>query len=120
MHAIYILYIAPSGPPTNLAVNVTSSTTVSLSWNPPPESDKNGLIIEYNVSLIDTMSGNHFFRSTSSNHLTVEQLYPNTIYQYAVAAITSVGSGPFTKYFYFKTSEAGMHDIIKIIFSYMI
>ena len=40
---------APTAPPQNVKVTPISSTTLSVTWRPPPVDDRNGDIIKYRV-----------------------------------------------------------------------
>lgn len=88
--------LVPSGPPQGLQVNVTSQYTASLAWSPPLPQQQNGVIRSYIVRLTNVATG------TSSNVTTVttghqmSNLLPNTRYTVMVAAMTSVGTGPFS------------------------
>lgn len=97
----------PTSPPTGFSVSVLNSTDVLLTWNAPPVSEQNGIIIKYNVSvtLVETEEVISFV--TSSNTVTVSELLPYTTYHCTVSAHTSVGGGPFTSLVYFETDEAG-------------
>ena len=101
-------FVVPSSSPTDLAAIVYSSTEVYLSWSPPPKSERNGVIIEYNISMISTESEEHVHITTIATNISIGSLLPYTTYQCAVAASTSVGQGPFTTYLYFETKEAGL------------
>ena len=102
-----MFYIVPSSSPTDFSITVDNSTGVLLEWNPPPLSEQNGIITGYNVSLINTVTGEQMSFFTTSTQITVGMLKPFTIYRCAVAAYTLVGMGPFTTYLYFETDEAG-------------
>ena len=43
---------APSAGVTNLSSLFTGSTSVNISWLPPPRSDWNGLITQYSISYV--------------------------------------------------------------------
>ena len=62
---------APSGPPTDVVATALSATTVSVSWQPPPLLDQNGVITAYQVVLVDTMDGSRKMSSVSGNTLTL-------------------------------------------------
>lgn len=48
---------APSGPPTEVEVEVTSSTSITLSWQPPHLLHRNGIINSYQVYLLLPLEG---------------------------------------------------------------
>ena len=45
------LYTVPSGPPREVMTLAVSSTSIEVSWQPPQEEDKNGVIIGYQLML---------------------------------------------------------------------
>ena len=102
-----LFIIVPSSSPTDLAVTVSSSTEVKIQWNPPPISEQNGMITEYNLSVINTDTDESITLITNLTTFNVGSLLPHTVYRCAVAAYTSVGIGPYTTDIYFETDEAG-------------
>ena len=83
------------------------STSVLLSWSPPPAADQNGVITVYTVEVTNTMTSNKDVYVTSSTTYTVASLDPYTTYECSVAANTSIGMGPFSAKLAFQTVEAG-------------
>ena len=49
--------LVPEGSPTNVAIDVLSSSSVILKWEPPELADRNGIIIKYYINV--TFSGNN-------------------------------------------------------------
>ena len=84
--------LAPSGPPQDFIISVTSRT-LNLSWSPPLPSQQNGVIISY---VLTCSSGGSIINSTrtSSTSLTITGLEPFTNYTCSVNASTVVGDGP--------------------------
>ena len=101
------MYVAPSGPPQSVAVYVVSSTSVSISWNPPPVIQQNGIIRTYSVILYDPVINHTVIYSSLSTSLNVSVLSPYTKYSVRVAAIT-VAIGPYSDYHNITTMEDGM------------
>ena len=97
----------PSSPPINIFATVYDSMQASVDWSLPPISEHNGVIIAYYVSLINPTTGNETAFITNSTDIILDDLEPYTTYQYAVAAYTSVGLGPLSSYYSFKTEEDG-------------
>ena len=73
----------------------TSSTSLNISWSPPPEQDQNGVITAYNITYV-TSGGNIMVDSTSGSTLSIELsgLLRFRNYNISVAASTSIGVGP--------------------------
>ena len=94
--ALSFTIIAPSSPPQGIEVSSFSSNFVNLSWSSPRPEHRNGIITGYviNVTLEDT--GASYQLTSQTTQLTVESLVPNGLYAFAVAAQTSVGTGPFS------------------------
>lgn len=101
--------VVPSGPPSDVKEYVLNSTAVKLAWVAPEEHEQNGEIISYVV----TISGNessHFVRynfTSNSTRTTFLYLRPFSEYNVSIAAITAVGTGPFTAPSVFRTPEGG-------------
>lgn len=73
---------------------VSSSTSIILEWEPPIHDEQNGIITGYTVNI---SSGEVNFQfNTTSLSLLVEGLTPFTAYSCKIAAITIVGSGPYS------------------------
>ena len=87
-------------------VNATS-TTIILSWQPPPVEDQNGDITGYilNVTLPDTGETQEVL--TESTNYILDPVMPHTHYTAAVAAQTSAGRGPFSAIVSVHTLEDG-------------
>ena len=58
--------------------------------------DRNGIITMYTVNVTSVTAGYVMTLSTSDTELTVTNLDPFTLYNFTVAAATSIGSGPFS------------------------
>ena len=50
------LITVPSGAPTNITVEALSSTSLLITWEPPPPSQHNGVITQYRL-LVTSDSG---------------------------------------------------------------
>jgi hypothetical protein len=80
---------APSAPPTSFEIDVINATAIFLSWGPPPEEERNGIIRQYVAELKTAKSDNFTIVSTGTN-VTATNLHPYTIYECTVAAETIV------------------------------
>lgn len=85
----------------------SSSRSATISWNPPPDDEINGIIIRYviNVTIVET--GDTFQLNSTTTTLTVNALTPYTTYVCIIAAVTSAGIGPFSTQFTLITPEDG-------------
>jgi hypothetical protein len=85
--------VAPSAPPSDL-VTSSDSSSVSLSWNPPPTKDHNGQLTGYTVKYglsADAQSS----KPTCGTSVTIGGLNSNTEYTFQVSAMNAAGNGPF-------------------------
>ena len=80
---------APSAPPTSFEIDVINATSIFLSWGPPPEEERNGIIRQYVVELKTAKFDNFTSVSTGTN-VTATNLHPYTMYECTVAAETIV------------------------------
>ena len=92
---------------------IVNSSTVLITWQPPPLDDQNGIIISYVITISlevnDTVPQQYI---TSSLNVMVVGLHPFSTYVVAVAAETGVGRGPFSG-FTIRTPEDGKgHSVV--------
>ena len=88
LYNVTFIFTAPSGPPIRVMVNATSSHSISLSWDSPLESQQNGVIRHYLVtiqSIAETVTRNI---SSAQNRASVSALQPYTVYNCTVQAET--------------------------------
>ena len=98
----------PSGAPQNFVITADSSTSLSMSWEPPAVQHRNGIITAYTINIMseDGMSMTQTVSSGTSFRL--ESLRPFVSYTCSIAAYTSVGLGPFSTTVTATTPEDGM------------
>ena len=75
----------------------SSSTSITIKWDPVPCTDRNGIITGYRLILRQNGSDEAFHNTTTTgdeNTFTITGLEPSTEYEIKVAAIT-VGVGRF-------------------------
>ena len=93
-HTLHLhLSKAPASAPTNITGHATDSTTIVLSWSPPPPGDQNGIIRSYNISVIEQDTGREFSRDSVNTEESFHSLHPFYIYSVTVTA-TTVAPGP--------------------------
>ncbi|XP_029030037.1 roundabout homolog 3 isoform X2 [Betta splendens] len=93
---------APSGPPravTVATVKLGNSSSVSVSWEPPPSEGPGGAVHEYRVWCVGVSGDNqtryHINRTVDGSTLAtaLRGLMPGVTYQVEVAAVTGAGVG---------------------------
>ena len=86
---------APSASPQHLHFFNVTSTSLVLSWVPPPVENRNGDIQHYTIAITETETGERFNRTVSNyTSMLLTQLHPYYRYKCQVAAVT-VEIGPF-------------------------
>ncbi|XP_039633634.1 roundabout homolog 3 isoform X5 [Perca fluviatilis] len=92
----------PSAPPravTVATVKLSNSSSISVSWEPPPSEMHNGIIQEYRVWCVGSGGDNHtryyINKTVDGNTLStaLQGLMPGVLYQVEVAAVTGAGIG---------------------------
>ena len=85
----------PSSPPQSVMVTSVNPSSLRVSWQPPPEIDRNGVITGYVIEY--TRSGiNNTVTATSGTTDTISALIPFVEYSVTVAAMTINGTGPYS------------------------
>lgn len=87
---------APSASPENFNVVPDSPTSASISWDPPPDDDANGVITLYLINVTVVGTGQTFLINSTARALNLTSLQPYTTYICVIAALTSAGIGPFS------------------------
>uniref|UniRef100_A0A6Q2XGQ2 Roundabout, axon guidance receptor, homolog 3 (Drosophila) n=1 Tax=Esox lucius TaxID=8010 RepID=A0A6Q2XGQ2_ESOLU len=94
----------PSAPPravTVVTVKVSNSSSINVSWEPPPAEMQNGIIQEYKVWCVgnDTQTRYHINTTVEGTVLStgLKGLLPGILYQVEVAAVTSAGVGTHSR-----------------------
>lgn len=104
-------YTAPDSPPQDVRLTPVSSTSIRLSWSPPPTSDQNGVITEYRITITEVVTGRVIRLTSTTTSITALNLHPFYAYQCIVSAFT-IGLGPYSQVFNITTPEDGMIWII--------
>ena len=106
------LIAVPSQPPTSISLTARTSTTIEVSWKPPPEDARNGIIKGFKL---------YYKKKNNPGSLTTFLLVDNgaarsemvtglakyTEYEFQVLAYTSAGDGPKSSVKYNTTLEDG-------------
>ncbi|XP_030060097.1 roundabout homolog 2 isoform X9 [Microcaecilia unicolor] len=88
----------PSAPPqsvTVLTVGNHNSTSITVSWDPPPSDHQNGVIQEYKIWCLANETRFHINKTVDAaiRSVVIGGLYPGIQYRVEVAASTSAGVG---------------------------
>uniref|UniRef100_A0A8C1P6Y6 Roundabout, axon guidance receptor, homolog 3 (Drosophila) n=1 Tax=Cyprinus carpio TaxID=7962 RepID=A0A8C1P6Y6_CYPCA len=89
-----------SGPPQGVSVvQLSNSSTVRVSWQPPPPDVPEELILEYRVWCVGNESQQMINRSVDGDTLWVllDGLLPESMYRVQVAAVTIAGVGTYSQ-----------------------
>ena len=89
----YFITAAPNAPPTALFGSSTDSTTIALSWNPPPPENQNGMIRHYTINVTELNSGESFILISINTDIVLSSLHPFYVYEIRIAAV-SIATGP--------------------------
>ncbi|XP_055486591.1 roundabout homolog 2-like, partial [Leucoraja erinacea] len=89
---------APGAPPqsvTVLTVGSHNSTSISVSWDPPPTEQQNGILQEYKIWCLGNATRFHINRTVDAavRSVVISGLLPGVQYRVQVAASTSAGVG---------------------------
>ena len=85
-----------------------TSRSLRLTWEPPFEENRNGIIVSYTASIVATDDGTSLeLTAMGTTSIVAADLRPFTTYTCSVAASTSVGLGPSTPSVLLTTPEDG-------------
>ena len=117
-----MFFAVPSLAPQNVLVNVSSSQSIQLSWDPPVTGEQNGILLQYHVIVIETqilyldngtvmsqlgMNRNRTYNVSEGCTQLIDMLHPSYNYTVRIAAATVVGIGPFSDPITVMTLEDG-------------
>lgn len=101
----------PSEPPNNVTLEVTSSTSITIHWEPPPEEERNGQITGYKIRYRKIRETSQVKTTPATvRHFELNNLDRNSEYQIKIAAMTVNGSGPFTEWYRVVTYENDLDE----------
>ncbi|XP_053095771.1 roundabout homolog 1 isoform X7 [Pangasianodon hypophthalmus] len=102
---------APSAAPRGVTVtqNGDNGTAILLSWQAPPEDERNGVVQEYRVWCLGNESRYHINRTVdgSTFSMVITGLVPGIRYGVEVAASTGAGPGVKSEITYFQLDSSG-------------
>ena len=85
----------PTAPPQDITADVVTSTSMTLTWNPPPFENTNGFIRYYMIQITEVETLTSFTRTSNTTEITVEDLHPYYTYECTIAAHT-IDVGPYS------------------------
>ena len=85
----------PEGAPESVSARPLSTTSLAVTWEPPLEELRNGIIQQYTVQITAMETGMVITLFTESTSVNVTSLHPYYTYSCTIAAETS-GIGPFS------------------------
>ena len=100
-------HVAPASAPVNITALLVTSTSLTLSWSPPPPQDHNGLLTHYHLQITRLSTQSSLSYHTNVTEMVVEGLVPYSEYEVIVAAFTQEGSGPYSDSFIVHTEQDG-------------
>ena len=103
---------APTAAPTSLTSFVMDSTSIFVSWQPPPVQYHNGIIRMYTVRVTEIETSAVLFVSSQNISTVITSLHPNYHYTISVAAVT-VLPGPFSSSIMLQTPQDGEINMVK-------
>ncbi|XP_059489517.1 tyrosine-protein phosphatase Lar-like isoform X2 [Neocloeon triangulifer] len=108
----------PTGAPFNLTYRFLTPDIVSLSWEPPIRSQRNGKISKYDVKfhkVSSTPSEPISQRNVSTNKAVFGELEEGAVYLFRVRAHTSKGSGPWSDVSSFTVDKEGVRPPLAVM-----
>ncbi|XP_065086448.1 neogenin isoform X1 [Ochlerotatus camptorhynchus] len=101
----------PSEAPSNVTLEASSSTSITIRWQPPPVEDRNGQITGYKIRYRKNKKPLQV-ETTPANvrHWELKGLDRLSAYQVKIAAMTVNGSGPFSEWHHIETYENDLDE----------
>ena len=95
MNGLFFLFSVPTAAPQSLEAVAVSSSSIRVTWIPPPEEEQNGVIRAYHIYVteIPTENVQEIIAHGDAHIQIVNHLHPYYTYECVIAAFT-VGLGP--------------------------
>ena len=85
---------------------IVDPQTLTLSWEPPLEEQRNGIIRSYTIRVTDSLRNTITEHTSNTTHTIITSLRPYSVYLLTVAALT-IAQGPFAKQLSVQMPEDG-------------
>ena len=107
--SVFVLTVVPSLPPTDIRAYNTSSTSLTVTWNPVPRGYTHGIVLGYLVfyKRQQDVDGNFINASSLVLSADLEGLDKFTVYVVKVLAFTIKGNGVISNETSVRTHEDG-------------
>ena len=90
--------LAPAAPPQDIMIHNITSTSFTLTWQPPPLELQNGVIRSYTITITEVETENIFLLESLTTSILVGSLHPYYTYVVSIHAITIL-AGPHSDMF---------------------
>ena len=108
MSCIYLLFLVPTGTPSNITATTPSPMSVLLLWSPPPPDQLNGIITTYYINVTEVETGTvSQLMVTGATQFLIDSLHPYYVYNFFISAANIIGQGPYSPMFSVQTPEDG-------------
>ena len=107
---------APTAPPESFSTVSTTSRNVTLSWEAPQESERNGMIVGYTVTCVNRDGSVISTVTTTNLSITVGGLRSYSFYMCSVTASTSAGDSPEATLNFTTATDGKMWHINSLIY----
>lgn len=91
-----------------------TSNSLTLDWQPPPTSERNGIIQFYTIALYEIETDNSLEFISNSSNASLSSLHPYYHYECRVRAETIL-PGPYSISITIQLDEDGMHKSLSCI-----
>lgn len=96
----------PGDAPANASGYALDSTSIYLSWDPPPPEYHHGPITGYRIAVTEVETGVSTLHATNDTEIVIDNLHPYYIYNCTIVAVT-IDEGPHKAIVLVQTNEAG-------------
>ena len=103
----------PIATPQEVTASEVTSAYLTLTWNPPPFEETNGIIRYYMVRVSEIETGTSFFVTSNDTEITVPDLHPYFTYECNIAAFT-IDLGPYSNAITIQLLEEGKSLLLRM------
>ena len=89
-----LIHTAPSEAPEVFSASNIDIRRALLSWSPPRQEDRNGIITSYHIDCSDENGTSVLNTTTEHTSISLDGLAVGSLYKCYLSALTSVGGGP--------------------------